>query len=85
MTSARVKNVFSVKAGGNYQPNIKGTRFDLFEHGPEDRYFYMLVHVNGSSISEDKIAIDPSDLSFLDRIVQKYEEIKREIINSFSR
>lgn len=85
VTSAGVKAVYSIKAAGNYQPAIKGTNFELFEHGPEDRYFYTLVHVSGNSISEDKITIDPSDLSFLDRIVQKYVEIKREIINSFSR
>lgn len=83
MARFHVKTVYSVKTMGVYYPLQKGVRYELLGHQPEARYFYKLVKVNGNTITEQNVKIEPKGLSITDKIILAYEELKREIVNFF--
>ena len=80
-----VKAVYAVKTMGGEHPPATRAELQLLEHQPQARYLYKLVTVDQNKLSDVDIKITPRGLSFVQKVMLRAEELKREITNLFSR
>jgi membrane protein DedA with SNARE-associated domain len=84
MAKYRVKAVYSVLTMGTYAAVIKHVRYEVLEQKPDNPYFYKIITVDGSTVKEETVKLLPHGLSLFDKMELSYEDIKRNIISSFT-